>query len=90
MNAGSGGDEPLDEGPDGGLLDVLQHPDHHRAAPPDHPEDRGFSFSKVPRAPFTSGRRQGGVLNSPESILSLPRINFIEIYLKADFPLPPK
>lgn len=36
------GDEPLDEGSDGGLLDVLQHPDHHRAAPLDHPEDRGF------------------------------------------------
>lgn len=35
-------DEPLDERPDGDLLDVLQHPDHHGAAPLDHPEDRGF------------------------------------------------
>ena len=34
-------DEPLDEGPNGGLLDVLRHPDHHRPAPLDHPEDRG-------------------------------------------------
>ena len=36
------GDEPLDEGPNGGWLDVLQHPGHHRPALLDHPEDRGF------------------------------------------------
>ena len=33
-------DEPLDEGPDSGLLDVLQHPDHDRPAALDHAEDR--------------------------------------------------
>ena len=30
MNPGAGGDEPLDQGANRGLLDVLQHPDHHR------------------------------------------------------------
>ena len=33
MNPGAGGDEPLDQGANRGLLDVLQHPDHHRPGP---------------------------------------------------------
>ena len=42
---GSRRDEPLDQRPDRGLPDVLQHPDHHRAAPLDHPENRRlFAF----------------------------------------------
>ena len=36
------GDEPLDQRLEGGLLDVLQHPDHYSAAPLDHPEYRWF------------------------------------------------
>src|SRR6476646_10589597 len=34
------GDRLLDQRADGYLLDVLQHPDHHRAAPLQHPENR--------------------------------------------------
>ena len=33
MNPGARGDEPLDQGANRGLLDVPQHPDHHRPAP---------------------------------------------------------
>jgi hypothetical protein len=39
MNPGSWGDKRLDEGTDGGLLDVLQHPDDHRAAALNHAEN---------------------------------------------------
>lgn len=42
IDSGLRGDELLDQGLDRGLLDVLQHPDHHRPTPLDHPEDRGF------------------------------------------------
>lgn len=42
INARSGGDEGLDQRTNRRSLDILQHPDDHRAAPPDHPEDRGF------------------------------------------------
>ena len=48
MNPGAGGDEPLDQGANRGLLDVLQHPDHHRPAPLDHPEDRRLFIRQDP------------------------------------------
>jgi len=53
MNAGSGGDKPLDQRANGGLLDVVQHPHHRRPAPLDHPNNRGLFFfqgSSAPRA----------------------------------------
>ncbi len=39
MNSGSRGDKRLDEGTEGGLLDVLQHPDDYRAAALNHAEN---------------------------------------------------
>lgn len=53
VNAGSGGDEPLDQRTNRGLSDVLQHPHHHRSAPLDHPENRWLLLlqgSPAPRA----------------------------------------
>src|SRR4051794_30996335 len=42
VNDTSWGDHPLDQGTDGGLLDILQHPDDHLAGALQHPEDRGL------------------------------------------------
>lgn len=48
MNPGAGGNGPLDQGTNRGLLDVLQHPVHHRPAPLDHPEDRQLFIRQDP------------------------------------------
>lgn len=53
MDSRSGADEGLDERLEGGLLDILQHPDDPRAAPLDHPENRRLFLlqsSPTPRA----------------------------------------
>src|SRR3954465_7085564 len=44
------GDRLLDQGADRRLLDVLQHPDHDRAAPLQHPEDRRLLLAQGPPA----------------------------------------
>ena len=51
MNARSGGDKGLDQRADRGLLDILQHPDDHRAAPLDHAENRWFLLLQGAPAP---------------------------------------
>jgi hypothetical protein len=45
------GDRPLDQGADRHLLDLLQHPDHDRAATLQHPEDRRLLLGQ--RSPAT-------------------------------------
>src|SRR4051794_821781 len=44
------GDRSLDQRADRRLLDVLQHPDHHLAAPLQHPEDRRLLLGQGPPA----------------------------------------
>src|SRR5262249_39022170 len=44
------GDRPLDQRADGRLLNVLQHPDHDRAAALQHPEDRRLLLGQGPPA----------------------------------------
>jgi len=51
MNASARGDEPLDQRANRGVLDVVQHPHHHRPAPLDHPENRRFFFFQGTPAP---------------------------------------
>ncbi len=51
MNASARGDEPLDQRANRGLLDVVQHPRHHRPTPLDHPENRRLFFFQGTPAP---------------------------------------
>src|SRR4051812_2131968 len=50
VNRAPRGDRPLDQGADRHLLEVLQHPDHDRAAPLQHPEDRRLLLGQGPPA----------------------------------------
>src|SRR4051812_18924775 len=61
VDQGPLGYRPLDQRPDRHLLDVLQHPDHHLAAPLDHAEDRRLLLGQgppptLPLQPSPTGR----------------------------------
>ena len=53
MDSRSGADEGVDERLEGGWLDILQHPDDHRAAPWDHPENRRLFLLQSSPTPRT-------------------------------------